>query len=1373
MSTLISRERALRWQAGERLDLLFEQQCDILVRNGEPDHPAIIIDDSAISYPALDQRANQLARYLLRQGISSGHRVGILLEEPVDTYVSLLAILKINAAYVPLDTGFPEERIAFIASDADLATILTVSVLNHHLDKTDVPPIFLDTAANTINTENTLRLTGREKESARDSLCYIIYTSGTTGNPKGVAIEHPGICNFVRVAGDVYGIKKDDRVYQGITIAFDFSVEEIWVPLIAGATLIPKPTRTCCLGADLADFLNRQKVTAMCCVPTLLATIEEDIPSLRLLMVGGEACPRDLVARWHRPGRTMLNTYGPTEATVTATWSELRPDKPVTIGRPMPTYSIVILDENQQPVPPGAAGEICIAGIGLARGYVKRSRLTRTAFIPDFLDIPANPSRRLYRTGDLGRLNTDGEIEYMGRIDTQVKIRGYRIELTEIESVLLQIPQIEQAVVSTFTPGAGPPELVAYCRLKKDVFDLPGNIAAILAKRLPGYMIPAYIEKISDIPVLPSNKVNRKELPPPTGPRFISAGRDFVAAKTGMEKKIARAVAKALDIEQISIEDNFFTDLGGHSLAMAMAASQLRTAAGLSAIGLSDFYQYPTVHALAAYVEEKASDTENQRTGKNRRGAENSYRPATWQVRICGTGQLLSIFAYLGLLSLPLVLLIRKLVSLPLQHPADALWIIVQMARTTGITLALSLAFPVALKWILLGRVRAGKYRLWGWFFFRWWLVEKMIALSPHPIFKGTPLLGLYFRLMGARIGSETLIDTPCLHIPDLITVGRQTSIGHSTHLFGYEVYDGFLHCRPVVIGQGCFVGSNTVIMPGTRLADAAWLGDQSLLPTGGTIAECENWSGSPAARKSRPDRRNREIIAALKNRFADTRRGPGWRVSLGALLLMPILFLVPFSAMLAAIGTLVATVRACGGYGYLLGTLPAGIAFVVFLSLFIALVMRITRPRIEAGLYPVDSWRYVRKWAADTLMEMSLMLTNTLYATLYLPPLLRLLGARIGKRTEIATIAHITPSMLTVGDESFLADIAHLGPSYSYLGLFGIEPIRIGRRSFVGNAAFVPGGRAIVDESLIGVLSVPSEEAMPTGSTWLGVPAFRLPRRQCSRAFDESLTYIPPRDLYVKRLGYEFFRIILPGTLFSLSGSLFWVIFAYLFTASTFWTAAALSSGFFLVSGIGITAIVVLIKKILIGTYRPRVKPLWDVFVRRSELVTGLYESAVVPALLAHLTGTPFAAPLLRLFGVRIGQRCFLETTFITEFDLVEIDDDTSVGLMCSLQTHLFEDRVMKMSRVIIGAGCSIGPRAVVLYDTVLENGVRLDPLSLVMKGEILPADTHWRGSPADRVLHEYTPGVALAVPDLVHSMIPADEYSQGLPDTQPARAN
>ena len=465
MLTSAGYDDSIRWRPGDRLERLFERRCDWMRQGGRGRHLAVDAVDGTLSYAGLDARANQLARFLVRQGVRPGDRVGLLSDRAVDGYLGMLAVLKARAAYVPLDTGFPPDRLSYIVADAGVRTVLSRS----HLAERAGPLagtarlLYLDEAIGQIaGRAGTGSARGEVGEPA-DDLCYIIYTSGSTGRPKGVAVEHASICNFVRVAAEVYGIGYADRVYQGMTIAFDFSVEEIWVPWMAGATLVPKPDGDRVLGRELFAFLRDRQVTALCCVPTLLATLDEDLPGLRFLLVSGEPCPQDLVARWHRPGRRFLNVYGPTEATVTATWTVVDPGRPVTIGVPLPTYSVVVLDpDSDTALPPGAMGEIGIAGIGLARGYMGRPDLTERAFVPDFLGIPDNPPGRIYRTGDLGRVNAEGEIEHHGRIDTQVKIRGYRIELTEIESVLLRVPGIAQAVVSTCQPAPDVVELAAY-----------------------------------------------------------------------------------------------------------------------------------------------------------------------------------------------------------------------------------------------------------------------------------------------------------------------------------------------------------------------------------------------------------------------------------------------------------------------------------------------------------------------------------------------------------------------------------------------------------------------------------------------------------------------------------------------------------------------------------------------------------------------------------------------------------------------------------------------------------------------------------------------------------------------------------------------
>ena len=302
----------------------------------------------------------------------------------------MLAVLKVNAAYVPLDAAFPAERVRFIIDDAEIKAIVSMTGFEQRLAPLEAQKIFLDKAKRRIDGKSAERLT--EVAPTADPVCYIIYTSGTTGNPKGVAIGHASICNFVRVASELYGYRPGDRVYQGMTIVFDFSIEEIWVPLMAGATLVPARPGLSLIGDELADFLRENRVT---CWPAARPCWRRSSRSCRCC-----ACCWSAAKRARRissragtaPGRTILNSYGPTEATVTATLTELTPDKPVTIGVPLPTYSIVILDPvEDKTVPTGELGEIGIAGVGLALGYLNRDELTMKKFIRDFLQIPEQP----------------------------------------------------------------------------------------------------------------------------------------------------------------------------------------------------------------------------------------------------------------------------------------------------------------------------------------------------------------------------------------------------------------------------------------------------------------------------------------------------------------------------------------------------------------------------------------------------------------------------------------------------------------------------------------------------------------------------------------------------------------------------------------------------------------------------------------------------------------------------------------------------------------------------------------------------------------------------------------------------------------------
>jgi hypothetical protein len=359
------------------------------------------------------------------------------------------------------------------------------------------------------------------------------------------------------------------------------------------------------MGDELADFLRERDVTVMACCPTLLATIEQDLPKLRLLLVGGEACPQNLVARWYRPTAASSIPTGRPKRPVTATLTELRPDKPVTIGVPLSTYTIVILDPNEdKTVENGELGEIGIAGVGLALGYMNRDELTMKKFIRDFLNIRNNPSGRIYRTGDLGRIDENGEIEYRGRIDTQVKIRGYRIELNEIEAVLLDLPQIAQAAVTTFEPEPDVVELVAYYAFKQGA-ELPRDeISQALAPNCRPTWFQAFLEELPAIPMTLSNKADHKRLPKPQLARFSSATDRLRRAEDRERAHPAlRRCARCCASTAFSTEHHFFDDLGANSLLMARVCATIRKNPRMANVSMRDIYTNPTIARLADHLD--------------------------------------------------------------------------------------------------------------------------------------------------------------------------------------------------------------------------------------------------------------------------------------------------------------------------------------------------------------------------------------------------------------------------------------------------------------------------------------------------------------------------------------------------------------------------------------------------------------------------------------------------------------------------------------------------------------------------------------------------------------------------------------------------
>ena len=1292
-----------------RLQQFFEWSAE-----RRPEAVAVEDGDTLLSYRALESRANRLAHHLRGHDVPPGARVGVLLARSWRTYTALLAVLKAGAAFVPIDPASPPDRVGYIAGDAGLDLLLTTSDLRSAAaDQPACPVLALDEADDEVRTEPDTR---PELDTDGDPAAYVIYTSGSSGRPKGVEVAQSSICNFIHVVPGVYDVRPDDRVYQGMTISFDFSIEEIWPTLAVGATLVVGPNDSRRLGEELADFLDESGVTLLYCVPTLLATIPRDLPTVRGLLVGGEACPAGLVERWARPGRRMLNTYGPTEATVTATWGELLPGRPVTIGRPMPTYSIVILDDELRAVPDGEAGEICIGGPGVANGYVGMPEKTADRFV-------VYRGERIYRTGDLGRIDDAGEIVYLGRADDEVKIRGHRVDLGEIDSLLLEDPDVTSAVAAML-PVNGAEELVAFVTRRSGGDDeLIARLHGRLRERLPDYMVPAYLDVLPELPAMPSGKVDRKRLPEPSGRRLIATGGAVAPPEGELEEQVrdAWAAVFGLEPEDLSVTADFFAELGGHSLLAAMAVSVLRERGVGANPAVRDLYANPTVRSFAAH----------RATGGVTEGAVEAatrsepVRHSRGRYSRAGAIQGGFLYALLLVLTLPVAAIYFA------TEGEVSLGVLSGIAMAaTAVYLLLRWALAPLLVRTLTSGITPGRYRLWGGVHLQLWAADLMVALAPLPVLSGSPWAGDYLRLLGARAGRDVHLGTSMISLPSLLEIGDGASIGYGVSLRPWVVEDGWVVVGPITVEAGAFVGSGAVLGPGSSVGRHAIVAEQSTVERGQHVAAGGQWAGSPSAPAERVDPVVTELAAADP--------APGWRRvhRRSALLGLGLLEGVSLVVLLPSVLLVWITLLVLGEAAGLLAALLVGPVFVVSACAVILSLHTMVAPTAPEGMYPARSELGVRKWMADTLLEMSLTYTNSLYATLYTVPWLRALGARIGRGSEVSTAAHLDPDLLTLGEQSFVADMASIGGATFHNGRVAFRRTEVGDRAFVGNAAMVTPGTRMGEDSLLGVQTVPPPDGVPADSSWLGSPAIDLPARQDSGDFGEHLTYRPSRWRLVERLGIEFFRIALPASLIAVAVYLYLLSISSLAAAGAdLATVALLAPLLALLFGLLLVCIVALIKWMVIGRYRPRVAPLWDRFVRRAELVTGLYEATAVPGLLYLLVGTPFLPPLLRLFGARIGERAWIATTYLTEFDLVDVGDQAVIGREVSLQTHLFEDRVMKMSTVRVGAGASVGDRAIVLYDGDVAAEAALEPLSLVMKGEHLPAGTRWRGIPAEGV--------------------------------------
>ncbi|MBV9919402.1 MAG: non-ribosomal peptide synthetase, partial [Pseudonocardia sp.] len=556
---------------------------DILEATAATFPTATAIDDGErlLTYSALLGQLHDIGNRIGAQGIGRGDRIGVRVPSgTAELYVAILAVLAVGAAYVPVDVDDPDERAETVWTEAGVCAVIEA---DRRIRLRPVRP----------------RGEGPRRPQPCDD-AWIIFTSGSTGKPKGVAITHRSAAAWVDAEARLFlqrtPLQPRDRVLAGLSVAFDASCEEMWLAWRHGGCLVPAPRSLVKTGADLGTWLVRRQISVVSTVPTLAALwAPEELRGIRLLVLGGEACPAELATRLASICPEVWNTYGPTETTVVASAARLSVNSPVRIGLPLDGWQLAVIDPHDgRPMGWGEAGELVIGGIGIGR-YLDPAKDSAR-----FGPVPALGWARAYRSGDMVRADPEG-LTYLGRADNQVKIRGYRIEPAEIESVLLQLPGIAQAVVTTYQPQPGLVELVAYFSLTPGVGSLDHRrIHARLRSSLPAHMVPGYLEELAVIPTMTSGKADHKSLPPPRRRQSPSGRRTHAPATTVTETVLAEELAAVINIDQVSVDAHFFDDLGANSLTLAHFCAGARQRPELPPLAIKDVYLYPTIRTLAA-----------------------------------------------------------------------------------------------------------------------------------------------------------------------------------------------------------------------------------------------------------------------------------------------------------------------------------------------------------------------------------------------------------------------------------------------------------------------------------------------------------------------------------------------------------------------------------------------------------------------------------------------------------------------------------------------------------------------------------------------------------------------------------------------------
>ncbi|MCU1696279.1 MAG: amino acid adenylation enzyme/thioester reductase family protein [Mycobacterium sp.] len=1254
---------------------------DILYETAErhPDSPAIDDGQVQLTYAELVLDIEESVEWLAARGIGRGDRIGIRMPSgSYALYVAILSTLAAGAAYVPVDADDPDERAALVFGEAGVVGVITEQGL--------------------VRGHGSSRGWRAGKPLARDD-AWIIFTSGSTGTPKGVAVTHRNAAAFVDAEAQIFlkdnPIGPNDRVLAGLSVAFDASCEEMWLAWRNGACLVPAPRSLVRSGMDLGPWLVSRDITVVSTVPTLAALWPaEALEAVRLLIFGGEACPPELGERLAVDGREVWNTYGPTEATVVACAAPLDGKGPVSIGLPLPGWDLAVVDKEGNPVALGEVGELVIGGVGLAR-YLDPEKDAEK-----YAPMPTLEWARAYRSGDLVRLEADG-LYFMGRADDQVKVGGRRIELGEVDSALVNLTGVSGGAAAVRRTASGTPLLVGYIASADPEFDVAAARAA-LSEALPAALVPRLV-LVDELPTRTSGKVDRNALPWPIDGASGSDGPDL-GGTTGWLAGLWRDVLAApID----GPEADFFA-LGGGSLSAAQLVAALR--AKHPQVTVADLYDHPRLGSLAGYLDELDPPP---------RVETRTVKPVSRLTELAQVLLSLPLATLTGMQWVVWLALLNNVAAasnlLPWAVPVNWWWIVAGFV--VFVTPVGRMGIAVLAARMLLGGLEPGTYRRGGPVHLRIWLAERLGEASGAENLAGAPWLVYYARALGNKVGKGVdLHSSP--PVTGMLTLGHRCSIEPEVDLTGHWIDGDQFHVGRIEVGTDATVGARTTLLPGAVIGKNADVAPGSAVI--GKVKSGQYWKGSPAAKSGKarhpwPEER--------------PRRAPLWVAIFGVTsVLLGSLPLVALAAGLAVLGWAVRHTATLSDalVPAALWTPAATLTAVVVYALLTVIGVRVLSLGLHEGYHPVRSRVGWQVWATERLMDAARNYLFPIYASLLTPAWLRLLGAKIGRGTEIST-ALLTPKFTVVEDGAFLADDTMVASYELGGGWIHVATATIGKRAFLGNSGITQPGRRVPDDGLVAVLSATPHKAK-AGSSWLGSPPIRLRRRPT--AADALRTFHPSLRLKILRGLVETCRVLPLIVTFAIGVAVLGTLqfltdeFGYL------WTALA-GGVVLLVTGAVAGGIAVVAKWLWVGRIRAVEHPLWSSFVWRNEVSDTFVETVAAPWFARAASGTPVMNLWLRALGAKIGRGVWCETYWLPEADLVTLGRGATVNRGCVVQTHLFHDRIMRMDTVVLEDGATLGPHCVALPAARIGAGATVGPASLVMRGDEVPASSRWQGNP------------------------------------------